>query len=152
MFYINFQCFIAGTIYTIDYKLHLRCCGNNVYYSTTHLCCENGIKIEKTSPNHTRCCKRNATYYSCEKQEWEKADSDCGRASFDKQSDLCCNNEIHRGAMKTGKRCCNPGTLAYDPRNQACCYGEVKRKTERYELVCTGISGSSKNITTEDLL
>lgn len=152
MFYINFQCFIAGTIYTIDYKLHLRCCGNNVYYSTTHLCCKNGIKIEKTSPNHTSCCKRNATYYSCEKQEWEKADSDCGRASFDKQSDLCCNNEIHRGAMKTGKRCCNPGTLAYDPRNQTCCYGEVKRKTERYELVCPSISGSSKNITTEDLL
>ncbi|XP_052709697.1 galaxin-like [Crassostrea angulata] len=119
-----------GTIYTIDYKLHLRCCGNNVYYSTTHLCCKNGIKIEKTSPNHTNCCKRNATFYSCEKQEWEKADSVCGQVSFDKQSDLCCNNEIHRGAIKTGKRCCNPGTLAYDPRNQTCCYGEVTRKTE----------------------
>lgn len=127
--YVLHYCFILGTVYTTEYNPKLHCCGNNVYYSTTHLCCENGTKIEKTSPNHTICCKRNATFYSCEKQK--KPDSFCGSLLYDKQTDLCCNNEIHRGARKTGKRCCDPGTLAFDPGNQTCSYGEVKRKTER---------------------
>ncbi|XP_065927819.1 uncharacterized protein [Magallana gigas] len=118
----------TGTIYTLNYKLRLHCCGNHLYYSTTHLCCENGIIIEKTSPNHASCCKKNAFFYSC--VGWEKANSFCEKGSYDTQLDLCCNNEIHRGAIKTGKRCCNPGTLAFDPRNQTCCFGEVKSKTE----------------------
>lgn len=124
-------CFILGTVYTTNYNSKLHCCGNNVYYSTTHLCCENGSMIEKTSPDHTSCCKKNATsFYSCKKQEKTKSDF-CGKQSYDKKSDLCCNNEIHRGAHKMGKRCCNPGTLTYDPRNQNCCHGEVKRIAER---------------------
>uniref|UniRef100_A0A8W8JFK8 Galaxin-like repeats domain-containing protein n=1 Tax=Magallana gigas TaxID=29159 RepID=A0A8W8JFK8_MAGGI len=119
-----------GTVYTTNYNSKLHCCGNNVYYSTTHLCCENRSTIEKTLPDHTSCCKKNATsFYSCKNQEKKKSDF-CGRQSYDKKSDLCCNNEIHTGAHKMGKRCCNPGTLAYDPRNQICCHGEVKRIAE----------------------
>lgn len=134
-------CFILGTVYTTNYNSKLHCCGNNVYYSTTQLCCENGSTIEKTLPDHTSCCKKNATsFYSCKNQEKKKSDF-CGRQSYDKKSDLCCNNEIHRGAHKMGKRCCNPGTLAYDPRNQICCHGEVKRIAERqtfytYLIIC----------------
>ncbi|XP_061179331.1 uncharacterized protein LOC133187951 [Saccostrea echinata] len=120
-----------GSVQAIKNTKNATCCGKQLFSSLEQVCCNNNTIINKTLSHHNSCCSRRpGLNSSCSRQVPTKRPKTCGKISFNKQRDLCCNNKLHRDARVNGKRCCLPGTETYHLHNETCCYSMVKDKTK----------------------
>ncbi|XP_061195931.1 galaxin-like [Saccostrea echinata] len=118
-----------GIVHNIKHVSDPKCCGKDVYSTASHLCCSGDQIIKKNASDHDQCCLRNSEFYSCKHQP-RRPSIFCGYQRYNSQTDLCCNNQVHKGAKETGRECCHPGKKDYDPRNEKCCHGLVKSIAE----------------------
>ncbi|XP_021358083.1 galaxin-like isoform X2 [Mizuhopecten yessoensis] len=113
------------------------CCGVHRLTTQTHTCCKKEFPVAKTSGGQDACCynpwnRSGESYVSethqCVRGRVEVKAKRCLHDKYDDNSDLCCYNNLFRGAKETGKRCC--GFEVYDNRTQRCCSSKVFNGTE----------------------
>ncbi|XP_076816406.1 uncharacterized protein LOC143462224 [Clavelina lepadiformis] len=163
-----------GTPY--DPTWHM-CCGDTLADTRTHLChWITGRLVLKPSYgiHHDKVCRTRHTlvsYYSgISDQSGERQDcidgvglvmlardeeicfDELANHKYNTSVDLCCAKEIYiKNGKKNGMKCCEKGTLAYDPNLQTCCPNDrITNIPEQYGRCCRMAGYDSRTHTCKD--